>query len=70
MGNHSYELGLVCLSLIISYDYSKTGIHNGIVETADQRLFTQTLFTDLQSCLIQMHLIDYSLQNRFFKKSL
>lgn len=49
---------------------AKTGVHNDIVETADQRLFTQTLFTDLQSCLMQMHLIDYSLQNQFFKKSL
>lgn len=26
---------------------AKTGVHNDIVETADQRLFTQPVFTDL-----------------------
>lgn len=49
---------------------AKTGVHNDIVETADQRLFTWTVFTDLPCFLIQMCSNDYSLQNWFFKKIL
>lgn len=50
---------------------AKTGVHNDIVETADQRLFTQTVFTDLPKlshtlCSLMTILCKTDFSKRFF----